>query len=253
MMRDEQLLRYSRQIMLPEIDARGQLQLAQSRVLIIGLGGLGSPLSIYLASAGVGVLVLSDHDQVELSNLQRQILYGDGDIGRQKTIVAAERLRALNPEVELIAIDHILEGEVLDEQVAAADVVADASDNFKTRFALNASCVRVGTPLVSAAGIRFEGQVCVFVPTEAESPCYRCLYDEQQSGIEETCTANGVIGPLLGVVGSIQAVEVMKLLMGTGTSLQGRLLLIDLLHMEFHEARLARDPACPVCAIRATV
>ena len=246
-MNDEQLLRYSRQIMLPEIDAEGQLRLAEARVLVIGLGGLGSAASIYLAAGGVGHLTLVDYDKVELSNLQRQILHFTRDIGSRKTESAAAHLRALNPEVELSLVDRVLEGEELLAAVDAADVVVDASDNFRTRFAINEASVRAGTPLVSGAAIRFEAQVSVFDPRDAESPCYRCLYGEQ-AATEESCTANGVIAPLLGIIGSIQAAETMKLIMGVGRTLQGRLLLFDLLDMDWRSARLKKDPACPVCA-----
>lgn len=247
-MNDEQLLRYSRQIMLPEIDAAGQLRLAQARVLVIGLGGLGSAASIYLTTAGVGHLVLVDFDKVELSNLQRQILYMTRDIGSRKTQSAAAHLRALNPDVELALIDRVLEGDELLAAVRQADVVVDATDNFRTRFAVNEACFRAGTPLVSGAAIRFEAQVSVFDPRAAESPCYRCLYGER-AAVDETCTANGVIAPLLGIIGSIQAAEAMKLIMGIGRTLQGRLLFFDLLEMQWRTAQLKKDPECPVCSL----
>ena len=245
-MNDEDLLRYSRQIMLPEIDAEGQLRLSRATVLIIGLGGLGSAASIYLTAAGVGHLVLVDFDKVDLSNLQRQIVHRTSDIGRPKVESAAENLRALNPGVKLSLIDHVLEQEALIDQVRKADVVLDASDNFQTRFAINAACVSTGTPLVSGAAIRFEAQISVFNPADEQSPCYRCLYGEQAM-IDETCTANGVVAPLLGIVGSIQAMEAMKLIMGIGKTLTGRLLLLDAMTMEWHTAKLRRDPSCIVC------
>ena len=245
-MNDEQLLRYSRQIMLPEIDAEGQLKLADAAVLIVGLGGLGSAASIYLAAAGVGHLILSDFDKVDLSNLQRQILYGTEDVGRPKVSAAREQLSRLNPDVKLTLVDHILEGDELLQRVESADVVVDASDNFRTRFAVNAACFRIKTPLVSGAAIRFEGQFSVFNPNVPDSPCYRCLYGDEAMA-DETCTANGVISPLLGIIGSIQAVEAMKLIMGIGKTLTGELLLIDVLNMEWHKARLTKDPRCPVC------
>ena len=181
--------------MLPEIDAQGQLRLTGSRVLIIGLGGLGSAASIYMTAAGVGHLVLVDFDTVDLSNLQRQILHQTDDIGRPKTDSAREHLAAINPNVRLSVIDHVLEGDELFEQVRDADVVIDASDNFNTRFTINEACVSAGTPLVSAAAIRFEAQVSVFDSTRENSPCYRCLYGED-AAVEETCTANGVMAPL---------------------------------------------------------
>jgi adenylyltransferase/sulfurtransferase len=246
-MNDEQLLRYSRQIMLPQIDAEGQQRLAEGRVLIIGLGGLGSAASIYLCAAGVGRLTLADFDKVDLSNLQRQIVHGTADIGRRKIDSAADRLRALNPDVHLALVDHAMEGEELRETVASVDVVVDGSDNFRTRFAVNEACVRAGTPLVSGAAIRFEAQISVFDPRNPDSPCYRCLYGEDATA-DLSCAANGVMAPLLGIVGSIQAAEAMKLIMGIGRTLQGRLVLFDVLGMEWHSAVLNRDPDCPVCA-----
>ena len=245
-MNDEQLLRYSRQIMLPQIDAEGQQRLAEGRVLIIGLGGLGSAASIYLCAAGVGRLVLADFDKVDLSNLQRQIVHATADIGRKKIESAADRLRALNPDVQLELIDHVMEDAELRDAVSRVDVVVDGSDNFRTRFAVNAACVNAGIPLVSGAAIRFEAQVSVFDPRDPESPCYRCLYGEDAAE-DLSCAANGVIAPLLGIVGSIQAAETMKLLMGIGRTLRGRLVLFDLLGMEWHSAALKRDPDCPVC------
>lgn len=235
--------------MLPEIDAQGQLRLAGATVLIIGLGGLGSPASLYLAAAGVGHLVLVDFDKVDLSNLQRQILHQTPDIGRLKTASARDHLSAINPHVELTMIDHILEGNELLDQVRNADVVVDASDNFRTRFMINEACVSAGTPLVSAAAVRFEAQVSVFDSTQENSPCYRCLYGED-AAVEETCTANGVMAPLLGIIGSIQAAETMKLIMGIGETLIGKLLLVDVLRMDWHVAKLRKDPDCPVCSNR---
>ncbi len=245
-MNDDQLLRYSRQMMLPEIDAAGQERLSQSRVLIIGLGGLGSPVSLYLASAGVGQLILVDYDKVDLSNLQRQIVHSTEDIGRAKIESAKEHLQAINPEINIECIDHALEEEELLNEATKADVIVDASDNFQTRFALNEASVKTKTPLVSGAAIRFEGQVSVFNPQDENSPCYRCLYNEDVA-TEETCTANGVIAPLLGIIGSIQANETLKLLMSIGETLQGKLLLLDSLHMDWNQAKLKKDPACPVC------
>lgn len=246
-MKDDQLLRYSRQMMLPEIDAVGQEKLYRARVLIIGLGGLGSPVSIYLAGAGVGRLVLVDFDTVELSNLQRQIVHRTPDIGRLKTDSAREYLTAINPEVTIECIEHALEDDELIDRAQAATVIVDASDNFKTRFALNAASVKTKTPLVSGAAIRFEGQVSVFDPRHNDSPCYRCLYGDGVAA-EETCTANGVIAPLLGIIGSIQANETLKLIMGIGETLQGKLLLLDSLNMEWNQALLKKDPNCPVCS-----
>jgi molybdopterin/thiamine biosynthesis adenylyltransferase len=245
-MRDEQLLRYSRQIMLPEIDAEGQSRLADATVVILGLGGLGSAASIYLAAAGVGHLVLVDFDTVDISNLQRQIVHTTADIGRLKVESASDRLLALNPDLKLTLINRVLTGPELAELMQGVNVVVDATDNFDTRFALNRASVQTRTPLVSAAAIRFEAQVSVFDPRSAESPCYRCLYAEDNA-VDTTCTANGVMAPLLGIVGSIQACEAMKLIMGIGTTLQGKLMLLDILNMEWHQARLSKDPDCPVC------
>ncbi|MGI9229370.1 MAG: HesA/MoeB/ThiF family protein [Gammaproteobacteria bacterium] len=245
-MKDEQLLRYSRQMMLPEIDAEGQLKLADANVLIIGAGGLGSAAAIYLASAGVGRIVLADFDKVDLSNLQRQILHTEQDIGRLKVDSAREHLLALNSELQLTTVDHALEEEELNTHVAAAAVVVDGSDNFATRFDVNHACVKNRTPLVSAAVIRFEAQLTVFNPRNPASPCYRCLYPDT-AGVEETCTANGVIAPLPGIMGSMQALETMKIIMDTGTTLEGKLLLFDAKNMDWQIAGLPRDPDCPVC------
>ncbi|MCK5431290.1 MAG: molybdopterin-synthase adenylyltransferase MoeB [Gammaproteobacteria bacterium] len=246
-MDNDKLLRYSRQIMLPEIDAEGQQRLADARVLIIGLGGLGSSSSVYLAAAGVGHLVLVDFDEVDISNLQRQIVHSTKDIGRLKVDSAKEHLLELNPEIKITAIDHKIEDAALEEQVKLATVVVDCSDNFQTRFAINDACVKHKTPLVSGAAIRFEAQVSVFNSQHDDSPCYRCLYGTEAE-VEQTCTANGVISPLLGIVGSIQACEAMKVIMDLGKTLEGRLLLLDVMHMEWHTAKLNKDPACPVCS-----
>ncbi len=246
-MDNDKLLRYSRQMMLPEIDAEGQKRLEDSRVLIIGLGGLGSSSSIYLAAAGVGHLVLVDFDKVDISNLQRQIVHANKDIGRLKVDSAREHLLALNPETQITTIDHKIEDEALEEQVKLSSVVLDCSDNFQTRFAINDACVKHKTPLVSGAAIRFEAQVSVFDPRHKNSPCYRCLYGDATE-VAQTCTANGVIAPLLGIIGSIQACEAMKIIMQIGKPLEGRLLLIDVMRMEWHTATLNKDPNCPVCS-----
>ena len=245
-MNDDQLLRYSRQIMLPEIDAEGQMKLADAKVLIIGVGGLGSAVSIYLTAAGVGELVLVDFDNVDLSNLQRQIVHGQSDIGRPKVESARDRLRALNPDVKLKLINHQLDDSALQLETDDATVVVDASDNFDTRFAVNRACVLTRTPLVSGAAIRFEAQISVFNPLSPDSPCYRCLYSDTAM-TDQTCTENGVLSPLLGIVGSMQAVETMKLIMDIGTTLQGKLMLIDVLNMEWQTASLGKNPECPVC------
>ncbi len=245
-MDDPQLLRYSRQIMLPAIGIEGQQRLLQARVLIIGLGGLGSPAAMYLAAAGVGTLVLVDFDRVDLTNLQRQIVHTSARIGEPKVTSARETLLALNPEINVVTIDHPLEGEALAQQVALADVVLDGSDNFATRFALNQACRSHRIPLVSGAAIRMEGQVSVF-PGQPGTPCYHCLYPNEGE-LDETCSANGVLAPVVGVIGSIQAVEAIKLITGSGEPLVGRLLLFDALQMEWRSIKLKPDPACPVCA-----
>ncbi|MSR15804.1 MAG: molybdopterin-synthase adenylyltransferase MoeB [Gammaproteobacteria bacterium] len=248
-MDDATLLRYSRQILLPEIDISGQQRLLDSSAAIFGLGGLGSPVALYLAAAGVGRLVLIDFDHVELSNLQRQIIHMTGDLGRPKVDSARDKLRTLNEGVVVETIAKALEGAELDATVAKVDVVVDGTDNFPTRFALNSACYRQRKPLISGAAIRFEGQVSVYYPGQAESPCYRCLYDDGGS-TNETCTQTGVVAPLLGIIGSIQALETLKVLMNVGQVLNGRLLLLDALSMEWHNMRFQRDPACPVCGNR---
>jgi molybdopterin-synthase adenylyltransferase len=245
-MNDDELLRYSRQILLPQIDVRGQERLLASRVLVVGAGGLGSPAALYLASAGIGHLVIADPDRVEVSNLQRQLLHHDRDIGRAKVESASDSLRAINPHLQVTTLHTRLCGEPLGNEVAAADVVLDCTDNFTTRFAINAACVAHRTPLVSAAAVRFEGQLAVFDRRDAASPCYACLYRDGESG-EETCAENGVLAPLVGVLGSLQAVEAIKLLLALGTPLTGRLLLFDALAMEWRTLKLPRDPDCPVC------
>ncbi|MCU7904875.1 MAG: molybdopterin-synthase adenylyltransferase MoeB [Candidatus Thiodiazotropha sp. (ex Epidulcina cf. delphinae)] len=245
-MNDDQLLRYSRQIMLPSIGIEGQQQLLDARILIIGLGGLGSPAAMYLASAGVGSLVLVDFDQVDLTNLQRQIAHTTERIGHPKVESARETLRAINPDARIETIARRLDGASLAEQVDKADLVIDASDNFATRFAINKACFAHQTPLVSGAAIRMEGQISVFTG-QAGGPCYHCLYPDEGE-IDETCSANGVLAPLVGIIGSIQAVEAIKQLTGAGKCLQGRLLLLDALQMEWRTLRLTADPACPVCS-----
>lgn len=242
-MDDNKLLQYSRQIMLPEIDLVGQQALLASTALIIGLGGLGSPAAMYLAAAGVGNLVLVDDDQVELSNLQRQIIHRMSAMGQSKTSSAAATLQQLNPDCGLQLINRRLDQQELAEQVAQADVVLDCSDNFATRFAINKACVAHQTPLVSGAAIRWEGQVAVF----DGQPCYRCLYGESGEP-EDTCSTNGVLAPVVGIIGSIQAVEAIKVLANAGKPLIGRLLLMDALSMEWRSLKLSPDPNCPVCA-----
>jgi len=251
-MNEDQLLRYSRQIMLPEIDAQGQLRLADATVLIIGAGGLGSAAAIYLTAGGAGHIILVDFDKVDLSNIQRQILHMTDDIGRLKIDSAKDHLLSINPDVKLTLLDHALDDDELVKYADMSDVIVDASDNFKTRFAINSASVKTKTPLVSGAAIRFEAQVGVYNPLDEASPCYRCLYKDDVA-VEETCTANGVLAPLLGIIGSIQATETMKLIMNLGKTLQGKLLLVDVITMEWHTAVLPKDPDCPVCSIKSAV
>ena len=247
MLDDTQLLRYSRHILLPQFDIQGQERVSRARVLIVGVGGLGSPVALYLVAAGVGHLVLADADRVDVTNLQRQIIYSTADVGEVKVDAAAAHLRRLNPEVRITPLAARMEGDALLQQVAQADVVVDASDNFPTRFALNAACVRYGKPLVSGAAIRMEAQISVFTNDHAGSACYRCLYKDEP-GPADACSQSGVLGPLVGIIGSIQALETLKLLSGIGTSLGGRLLLLDAQQLDWRTLRLHRDPSCPVCS-----
>ena len=247
-MDDEQLLRYSRQIMLPSIGFEGQEKLLESRVLIVGLGGLGAPVSMYLAAAGVGVLVLADFDQVDLSNLQRQIVHTTERIGMPKVESARQTLLGLNPDCQVLALERRLEGPDLLAQVKDSDLVIDGSDNFNTRFAVNEACVASRTPLVSGAAIRLEGQVSVFT-NQPGQPCYQCLYGGGGE-LDGSCSENGVLAPLVGIIGSIQATEAIKVLTGAGTPLSGRLLLLDALEMQWRSLRLKADPKCPVCSGR---
>ncbi len=243
---EEWVERYSRQIRLPQIGESGQRRLWASRVLVVGLGGLGSPVAMYLAAAGVGHLVLSDYDRVELSNLQRQVAHRRRDVGELKAQSARRTLLEINPELRVDALDYVLEGEDLEAQVRLADVVVDCTDNFPTRFALNRMAFAAGTPLVSGAAIRWEGQVATFDPRRADSPCYHCLYRDE--GVEAvTCAAEGVLAPVVGVIGSIQAVEVVHRILETSVGLCGRLLLYDALAQSWHTVKLPKDPACPAC------
>jgi molybdopterin/thiamine biosynthesis adenylyltransferase len=246
-MDDNQLLRYSRQILLPQVDVAGQDTLLGSRALIIGAGGLGSPAAIYLAAAGVGRLVIADPDRVELSNLQRQILHRLSDIGRPKVASATDTLAMINPDVGVTPIAERLQGGRLEQEVALADVVLDCSDNFDTRFAVNAACVTRKTPLVSGAAVRLEGQIAVFLPGRPDSPCYACLYRDGERE-DQTCSENGVLSPIVGVIGSLQALEALKVLLGLDNTLCGRLVVFDGAVHEWRTLKLPRDPHCTVCA-----
>lgn len=248
MMNDEQLLRYSRQIMLPDVDIEGQEKLLAANVLVIGLGGLGSPVAMYLAAAGVGRMTLVDFDVVDLSNLQRQIVHGTHRVGQNKAFSAAQTLGELNPDVRITCVDKMLDMELLPELVKSHALVVDCTDNFTTRFAINAACVQARVPLVSGAAIRLEGQVAVFDARDTTSPCYRCLYQESDDDL--TCTANGVLSPLVGVIGSLQALEAIKVIVGFGQTLAGRVLLFDGRYSQWRELKLARDLNCPVCAAK---
>ena len=245
-MNDQQLLRYSRQIMLPQVDIDRQQKLIDAKVLIVGAGGLGSPASMYLAAAGVGQITLYDDDRVDLSNLQRQIAHHTSDIGTDKVISTLNTLKKLNPDTNVIVHNIRLSGERLNQEVKHADVVLDCSDNFTTRFAINKACVKQQTPLVSGAAIRFEGQISVFTPGVNNSPCYNCLYASDGED-PQNCATNGVIAPITGIVGSIQALESIKVIMGIGNALTGRLLLLDGLTMEWNTMQLRKNPSCPTC------
>ncbi|MFW5447122.1 MAG: HesA/MoeB/ThiF family protein [Methylophagaceae bacterium] len=245
-MKDEQLLRYSRQILLPQIDIDGQQQLLKSHVLIIGLGGLGAPASLYLAAAGVGKLTLVDDDKVELSNLQRQIIHTEKNINKLKVESAAESLQAINSEIQLEINTKRLTKADLKKVIKTVDVVVDCSDNFATRFLLNEVTQQTKTPLVSGAAIRMEGQVTVYDARQAGSACYRCVYQDNGE-LQETCSESGVLSPLLGIIGSVQAVETIKLLTNIGESLANRLLILDALSMSWHDIKLKQNPECPVC------
>jgi molybdopterin-synthase adenylyltransferase len=244
-MTDDQLLRYSRQILLPDFGIEGQERLRASSALVVGLGGLGSPVAMYLAAAGIGRLVLADFDAVDLSNLQRQIVHTTAQIGRPKAESARVALAALNPQVELVTVKRSLTEATLPAIVADVDLVLDCCDNFATRFAVNAACSAAGVPLVSGAAIRLEGQVTAFSGRPG-GPCYQCLYP-RDGGIDETCSANGILAPVVGIIGSIQATEAIKILTGLGEPLFGRLLLLDAALMQWRSLRLPSDPSCPIC------
>ncbi len=245
-MNDDQLLRYSRQLSLSQIDFAGQQKLLDSHVAIIGLGGLGSPVALYLASSGIGQLTLVDDDAVELSNLQRQIIHGENDLAKPKVLSAAESILAINAECQLTTIESRLERSELEDLAKKVDVVVDCTDNFLSRFLLNEVTQQVDTPLVSGAAIRMEGQVTVYDPRQQGSACYQCVY-KNKGELEQSCSETGVLSPLLGIIGSVQAVETVKLIVETGTSLAGRLLILDATTMTWRELRLRQDPDCPIC------
>jgi len=246
-MNDQQLLRYSRHILLQEIGIEGQQRLLDGRVLIIGVGGLGSPAALYLAASGVGKLTLCDHDTVDFSNLQRQIIHRTGMVGQPKVVSAQTALREINPEVECVALAIRADEARLNELVAQADVVLDCSDNFTTRYAVNRACLAQRKPLVSGAAIQFHGQVAVFDCRRTDAPCYNCLFPEDSEAEEMRCATTGVFSPLVGIIGTLQAAEALKLLMGIEHGLSGKLLSVNALDMNILRSNLSKDPACRAC------
>jgi adenylyltransferase/sulfurtransferase len=247
-MDDQQLLRYSRHILLDELGPDAQARFAAAHALIVGVGGLGAPAAQFLAAAGVGRITLCDADEVDLTNLQRQILFATADVGARKVEAAAARLAAINPEIAIARVDARVGDAELAPLVASATVVLDCSDNFATRHAVNRACVAARVPLVSGAAIRFDGQLAVFDARDPASPCYHCLFGEGDELEETRCATMGVFAPLVGIVGAAEAAEALKLVAGVGESLAGRLAMLDALSMRWREVRVPRDPACPVCA-----
>lgn len=248
-MNDEQLLRYARHIMLPDIDIEGQEKLLAAKVLVVGLGGLGSPAAIYLAASGVGHLTLADFDTVDLSNLQRQIVHTTESVGQPKPESAREFLARLNPDISVRTITDRLTLEQLETEVGAADIVVDCTDNFEVRFAINDACLRQQTTLVSGAAIRMEGQLMVVDAKNNRMPCYRCLY-EDSADVELNCAETGIAAPVVGTIGTLQALETLKLIVGVGESLAGNLLTFDARYMEWHKLKLPQNPGCKGCALR---
>lgn len=250
-MDDNQLIRYSRHILLPQIGIEGQEKLLNSHALIIGAGGLGSPIALYLAASGLGKITICDGEKVDLTNLQRQIVHHTPAVGTPKTQSARNTMMLINPEVKIVEVPKRVSSEDLMDLVKNVDVVLDASDNFATRHAVNRACVARRKPLVSGAGVRFDGQVAVFDLREPTSPCYHCLFPEDGELEETRCAVMGVFAPLTGIIGTIQAAEALKLLTGAGETLNGRLLLLDALSMEWRSIKLVKDPLCSVCGKRA--
>jgi adenylyltransferase/sulfurtransferase len=245
---DAQLLRYSRHILLPEIGIEGQQRLLRAHALVVGAGGLGSPVALYLAASGVGQITLCDHDRVDLTNLQRQIVHRTESIGTSKVESAQRTLASINPEIRVEAIPERIEGARVGSLVQAADVVIDCTDNFSTRHAINRACVHSRKPLVSGAGVRFDGQVAVFDLRQPDRPCYHCLFPEGHELEETRCAVMGVFAPLVGIIGAVQAAEALKILTGAGNTLDGRLLILDALTMHWRSVKITKDPACPVCS-----
>jgi molybdopterin-synthase adenylyltransferase len=240
--------RFARQIKLKQIGTEGQQKIQQSTVLIIGMGGLGSPAALYLAAAGVGQIIISDFDVVEESNLQRQIIHGNADIGQLKTHSARDSIQAINPDCQVECIDYELIGETLLQEITKATIVLDCSDNFVTRFAVNRFCVESKTPLVSAAAIRMEGQILDYIPHDKDSPCYQCLYTEEYENAQ-TCESEGVLGPVVGVLGTMQALHALLIIVGQSEQLSGKLMLFDGLNMQRQQVTIPKNPSCPVCSL----
>ena len=247
-MNDQELLRYSKQIMLPQIDVEGQQKIIDSKMLIVGMGGLGSPTALYLAAAGVGHIIIADFDQVELSNLQRQIIHRTSDIGDDKVNSAKAKLLELNPNIKVTIANEIVHTDNLSSLIKDVDIVLDGTDNFESRFEINKACVEFKKPLVSAAVIRLEGQISVFKGYEKDQPCYQCLYSEE-GGENESCVQNGVLAPVAGLVGTIQALQAIKVLLDLGEQLCGLLLLVDALDLSFRKVKIVKDSECPICGL----
>lgn len=245
---DAQLSRYSRHLLLPEFDLAGQIKLQQASALIIGAGGLGSPAALYLASSGIGQLNIIDDDNVDLGNLQRQVAFKNNDIGHPKSERLHDNLLAINPEIRVTAINKRAEETSLHEYATKSDLILDCSDNFTTRFAINRTSLTTKTPLISGAAIRFQGQVSVFDPRHSHSPCYQCLYRDTADSTGETCHDRGIFAPLVGIIGSMQAAEAIKLLIGIGQPLTGQLFTIDAFSMTPRLTKLPKDPQCPACS-----
>ena len=245
-MEDQELLRYSKQIMLPQVDVEGQQKIMDATVLIVGMGGLGSPTALYLAAAGVGHLIIADFDQVELSNLQRQIIHQTKDIGDDKVNSAKNKLTELNPNIKITIANELIHTGNLPDLIKGVDIVLDGTDNFESRFEINQICVEHQKPLVSAAVVRFEGQVSVFKGSEKDQPCYQCLYSVEGED-NESCIDNGVLAPVAGLVGTIQALQAIKVILDLGDQLSGSLLLIDALDLSFRKVKISKDLKCPVC------
>jgi len=245
-MNDQELLRYSKQVMLPQIEIEGQQKIMDSTMLIIGMGGLGSPTALYLAASGVGHIIIADFDQVELSNLQRQIIHGTSDIGDDKVNSAKAKMLEINPNIKVTIANEIVHDDNLASLIKDVDIVLDGTDNFESRFEINKACVEFQKPLVSAAVIRLEGQISVFKGYEKDQPCYQCLYSEEGNE-NESCVQNGVLAPVAGLVGTIQALQAIKVLLGLGDQLCGKLLLIDGLDLSFRKVKIGKDLKCPIC------